>query len=66
MDDAQKAAFVMSQVVCAQAEIAGMQAENTTRMTAGEPLRWGLQDFQNVPSKYGLWHNDVISYFTGR
>jgi hypothetical protein len=66
MDEQARVVFVQSQIVCAMAEIAGMQAENTSLMANGEGIRYGFQDFQNVPSKYGLWHNDVVSYLTGR
>lgn len=66
MDQADKVAFIHSQIVCANAEIAGMQAANLARMAEHQPLVYDEQAFYDVPSKYGLHHNDVISYLADR
>lgn len=66
MNEAQKVAYIMSQIVCAQAEIAGMQAENTHTIIENQSIKYGLGDFQAVITRFGIGHNDVISYFTGR
>lgn len=57
----QQVAFIQSQIVCAQSEIAAMQAENLL-----EPGKWKGQDFRDVPLRFGLDHNAVVSFFTGR
>ena len=65
MTEAARVAFIMSQVVCAQAEIEGMIAENKWRETNGDSLAYGEEAFFGVPKKYGLEHNEVISYLRG-
>jgi hypothetical protein len=65
MTPEQKAAFLITQAVCAQAEIAGMQAENADRAVRGLSPAYDETAFYAVPEKYGLYHNQVISYLQG-
>lgn len=61
-DDASRAAFIMSQVVCAQAEIAGMQAENTIRALIDEVPAYGMEAFEDVINRHDLHHNSVVMF----
>jgi hypothetical protein len=63
MTDEQRASYIISQSVCAMAEIEAMKVENVIAALRNEyPLRTE-SDFQGVVSKYQLDHNSVISYF---
>lgn len=64
MDQAAKVAFIMSQVVCAQAEIEGMKAENAYRISNGDSPSYGKEAFSLVPARYGIEHNQVIGYLS--
>ena len=67
-DDAtqmRQVAYVMSQVVCAYAEIEAMKAENAYRERRGEAIAWDHPAFMAIPDKYGLGHNDVLTTLNG-
>jgi hypothetical protein len=62
MTNEEKAAFIISQAVCAMAEIEAMKVENTIAALRNEyPLR-NADDFQNIIRMHGLDHNTVIAY----
>jgi hypothetical protein len=60
MTDQQAAAYVLSMAVCAQVEIAGMQAENAQTPDSQPFTR---ADFMAVIEKYGIHHNAVLTTF---
>ena len=62
MTDQQAAAYVFAQAVCAQAEIAALQARNDCYQDGGTPV--GQDEFIAVIEKYGIHHNAVLSTFT--
>ena len=66
MSDEQKAAYIMSQAACVIAEVLGMQAENMQREATGKSMAYTAEDFAGVVDKYGIHHNSVIGFFTGR
>lgn len=63
MTPEQKAAFIVAQAACANAEIASMQALNQERMHRGESIAYDEASFAAVPDRFGLGHNTVISFF---
>jgi len=63
MTDEQKAAYIMSQTVCALAKIESMKAANWMREMKGQTIAYGEDDFLAVPDKYSLHHNAVIGLF---
>jgi len=63
MTNEQKAAYIVAMAACANAEIAGMQAENQQRQVLGHSLAYVESDFQAVPIRYGIHHNAVIAFF---
>jgi hypothetical protein len=63
MTEEQKAAFVMGQVACAQAKIAGMQAQNMQRSYLGHPMEYTASDFENIVTEFKIGWNDVIEFF---
>ena len=65
MDQNMRVAFVMSQVICATAEIEGMKAENSIAEACGRTIPYGEKAFNDVPNKYGLGHNDVLGHLRG-
>ncbi len=64
MDHLARIAYINSQVVCAQAEIAGMVAENMQRAACGHSMAFTEEHFEPIPEKYGITHNRVIAYLT--
>ena len=62
MDDAARAAYVVSQAACANARVAAMQAENQRDAHLGRSPTFGLGDFMGVESEYMISHNSVIEY----
>lgn len=62
MDPQARAAFVIAQAACAQAEIAAMQAENTEREQRGLSPAYGYGQFMAVQDRYLIGHNAVIEY----
>lgn len=65
MDDAARAAFIISQSACAAAEIAAMQAENATDLVAGLPPRHGGDAFRAVPDNHQIGWNSAVEYLRG-
>lgn len=62
MDSMQKAAFIIAQAAMAQGELMGMAAENQHRIAVGRTDLYTEEAFAAVPIKYGLGHNDVLTY----
>ena len=63
MDNILKSAFLASQVACMQVEIAAMQARNDLDRSLGfSTLTYSPADFRELVNKFGLGHNDVITY----
>ena len=61
MTQQQAAAYIFAQAVCAQAEIAGMQARNDCYQDGGTPV--GQDEFIAVIEKYGIHPNAVLRLF---
>lgn len=62
MDSAAKAAFITSQCACMQAEIACMQEQNKLDKEAGLANTHPPHAFMDLPNRYGLGHNAVLSF----
>ncbi len=62
MTPAERAAFIMAQAACLNAEVAGMVAENTYREMRGETIAFGEDAFQEVIDKSVCNHNAAISF----
>jgi hypothetical protein len=62
----QKAAFVVAQAACANAEVAAMQAANQHRLSLGYSIAYDEAAFLLVADRYQLGHNTVISFFMER
>lgn len=65
MNDEHKAAFIISQAACMHAELESMKAANIDRQERGHSIAYGENEFLQLPEKYGLEHNTVISYLRG-
>ena len=63
MTNAQGAAYIFAQAVAGMAEIEGMKAENTERLSKGHSLAHDEAAFLEVPMRLGLYHNDVMGHF---
>lgn len=63
MTPEEKAAYIVSQSVATMVEAMGMQAENQYRLSCGDQLAYDEGSFQNLLSRSGISHNDVMSYF---
>ena len=63
MTPEQQAAFINGQVVCAQAEISAMVAENMQRQSLGHSMAYAEGAFMAVIEKYCISHNAVITFF---
>lgn len=72
MTPEQQAAYIIAQAMCAAGDIAGMQAANAACAAASADSSGTLvqpfkeKDFTDVALRYGIHHNAVISFFTGR
>ena len=62
MDDMARAAFLMTQAACMQAEMAAMQTQNAMDAHDGRPWTYAPSDFEALPDRYGLSHNAAIEY----
>ena len=65
MNDEQRYAYVLAQIACMNAEIAGMQALNAHRIHRGETIAYLDDAFIEVINRYGLGHNAVITTLLG-
>ena len=63
MTEEQKASYINAMVVCATAEIAGMQAANHSAAMAGGVPVYDAAAFEAIPNKYGIHHNAVVGFF---
>lgn len=63
MTDAEKAAYVISQTGCAICEAAAMYAANWDREHHGLAIAYTEQDFQSLPAKFCITHNQVRELF---
>lgn len=65
MDEAGRAAFIISQAACAIIDAAGMTAENKQREHNGQSMAYVDADFFRLIDKYGIHHNAVVSFIRG-
>jgi len=65
MNPEARVAYIHSQTICAMAEIEGMKADNLQKQIRGEYPIYGKEDFENVPARFGVHHNQVIEYLRG-
>ena len=63
MTPEQKAAFVIAQAACMNAELEAMKAANIDRLERGYSTAYGEDEFLSIPAKYGLEHNTVVAFF---
>lgn len=63
MTQEEKVAYINAQVVCAQAEIAALNAENFAAMMQDQVPPNPPEFFHQVPLKYGIHHNAVLTFF---
>lgn len=59
----EKVAYVNAMTACALAEIAAMQAANAHMAIIGEGPVYDAQHFRDVPDRFGIHHNAVLSLF---
>jgi hypothetical protein len=62
VDQNSRAAFIISQAACANAEIAAMQAANQERLAEGLALAYGPDAFRDIEKIYHIGHNAVLEY----
>ena len=63
MTQQQAAAYIFAQAMCAQAEIAGMQAVNAQYVARGEEPPRSEAEFTAMIDRYGISHNAVLRLF---
>lgn len=63
MTEGQKVAYINAQILCAQAELAGMIAANQERLNEDLSLAYTEENFDALGEKYGLHHNEILSFF---
>lgn len=54
MTKQEKAALIISQSVCAMAELMAMQAENMKDVSNGDSLSYTYEYFMKIPKEYGI------------
>ena len=57
--------YILSQIQCAAIECAAMQAENEHRISCGNSIAYGYDEFMELQNKYGIHHNAVLSLLQG-
>ena len=62
MDSAQKAAVIMARVARANAEVAGMTAENTQRSLRGESMAFVYDDYERVAFTHQILDCNVLAF----
>ena len=60
MNESSRAAFLVSQSVCALIQMEGMKAENRQREFLGLGIAYGEDAFFKLASDAGLEHNDAM------
>ena len=64
MDKDQKVAYIQAQSVCALAELEMMKAQNHWCDQYDHiPRQYDADDFERIPEKYGLHHNQILTLF---
>jgi hypothetical protein len=63
MTPEQKAAYVFAQAVAAHIESLAMIAANTERESQGMALAYDETAFAGLIDRYGLGHNNIVSFF---
>lgn len=58
----ERAAFIMAQAACLNAEVAGMVAENTFREMRGETIAFVQNDFLAIINSSICHHNAAVSF----
>lgn len=66
MTESQQAAYVVAMSACVIAEVAAMKAANFAASQERTPPPYNEQSFKDLITRYGIHHNAVIEYFTGR
>jgi len=66
MTPEQQAAYIIAQSACMHAEIEGMRSANLAAAVNADLPPFKKEDFDALPARYGLDHNSVVSFFTGR
>lgn len=66
MTPEQQAAYIIAQSACMLAEMEAMKAANAMPFAGTETKRYEPADFEALPNRYGLHHNAVVGWFTGR
>lgn len=61
MNEMERAAFLISQSICALIEAMGMQAENLQRSHRGESLAYTELAFENLLHKWAIHHNAALN-----
>jgi hypothetical protein len=61
----ERAAFLISQSVCALIEAMGMQAENLRRHHGGESMGYTESAFEDLLLKWGIHHNAALNTLNG-
>jgi hypothetical protein len=59
-------AYINAQIIGAQCELAAFNSANQEALARGEDPPYKENDFKGIPDRFGLGHNTVIGYFTGR
>ena len=64
-DPASKAAYIQAKVASMLAEIASMQAANQHRLSLGQSIAYDEAAFADLPLRFGLGENAVITFLRG-
>ncbi|KKN18109.1 hypothetical protein LCGC14_0959160 [marine sediment metagenome] len=62
MTDEQKAAYINSQVICAQIELEAMKVANRHDEGMGSAPTYVEEDFRAIVDRFVIGHNDVIGF----
>jgi len=65
MNKAQGAAYINAQAVSALCELESMKAANRLANTQEQCAPYTEVDFLNIPNRFGIHHNAVLTFFQG-
>lgn len=66
MNPEQRAAFLHAQAACAMIEAMGMVADNQHRQMQGHSIAYDGEAFQALIGRYGIGHNDAVTWLHGQ
>jgi hypothetical protein len=66
MDEQQRAVFLISQSVCAMAELFAMRSHDEAQIANGRTQVYTEEAYAKVVDRYGIGHNAAVAWLLGQ